>query len=739
MKRLYLIFVLVLNTLLVFGQNTEQLQQIIAKKRVSDTTRVGAYIRLSRIVEKNNPDSALKLLNIAEDYALDALANVKRAGYKEKLRQQLAEIYREQARIQMQKQNYGIALFLLKKSLEIYLEQNDTANLASVEYDIATIYDSFDKTGLAKKYYEQSLKHSVRDSIRYARTLEKLAGIYKSQGQLRKATEFLTKSYSIVKSLDSQKAAGLLVDLADLSKQLGDTAAAKQLLQKSLEINLKLNQKPGLFDVLISIGEIYLNQNQKDSAFQYFMMAYNVANGLGPAYQAKAQYYIAKVYMDKNLDRAEQIAEKGFRFAEFEHDTLTMIRLADLLKEINLKQGNCPRALRYLNIKSKLETQYLKSQTQKQINKLKQESSLREQLAIDSLSSILQREQQLRSQQQDKFKQTLSLGLLFIVFLLLFIILLSLRHKRTVENLQTQLEQNPHIRDLLEKLTTHQQQLQEHKQQIKSLLSQFDIDFNNAQKLIRTVLPPDDILSSAVKEYFKIYIARQEISGDFYWWTKTGDDLYIAVGDTTGKGISGALIGILSIHLLNQAVLKQNMTDPSQILGFVRMGIIRNLEQHHPVAHNDTVNMSLVRIHLQTLSLAFAGAKQSIYIIPGQPVEIDQAIEKKIRKHHHKDVTLIELRPDLMPLGLFVKMHEFETLNLKIPADTRIYLFTDGFANQFGGEFDEKFGRRKFRHLIMENAHKPMSEQKVILEQTFRQWKGEHDQTDDVTVIGIKL
>ncbi len=738
MKRVLLLMVTLSYFFSVMAQEEAPYLEIINKKRVSDTTRLNAYIKLYEIVRKSNPDSAYKILLKAEQVAIQANNHIKRAGTQQRLIQQLATIYFLQAKYQESKGNYGLAINLFEKAASWFRSAGDSASVASVDEQIAKVYITLGDYAKAIEYYRKGLEYLEQDTLNYGRTLSELAGLYDKTGDWEMAKKYYAKSLKILSPAGSRQAADVMQRLADIYKNRGDTAYALTLLHKSLKINSRLNDKNRVFDLLLSIGQIYYKQHQPDSAMKYFLMAYNVANSLTPAYQAKAQYHIAQLYLSKDLKRAEQIAQKSFYFAEYEHDTLMMIKAADLLKEINLAQGNCPQAFKYLNIKSKLEQELTMRENAKKLRQVELVAKAREQLSVDSLRRALYAEQISHRNDQDKFKQTLSMGMMFIAFLLIFIILLSLKHKRNIESMEQQIEDNPHVRELLDKLNMHQLQIQEHQRQIDTLLNQFEKDFNNARYLIQAVLPDDSILSKAVKEFFRVFIPKKQISGDFYWWALKDETLFVAVGDTTGSAISGALISILGIHLLNEAVNTQNLADPSQILSWVRNGVIKHLHQHNQGHHSEHIKLSLVRLHLNKLSLAFAGARQSIFIVPGRELDISGEKGKKFHAHKRDGVLLYELKPDLMTLGLLGKMHEFETLTLELPESTLIYLFSDGFYNQFGGEFDEKFGRKKFRSLIMEIADKPLQEQKKILEQTFKDWKGEHDQTDDVTIIGFK-
>lgn len=736
MKRYFFILLCVLSVQLLSAQQQDYRQyfKILNSPFVNDTSKAQAYIDLAKALIQKSPDSAYIFLQSAQKFIKRAIRKHVRVSILSKLRYQLATVYFLMGQIHLQKSNYGIALRYLNQALQLYIENNDTSQIADVEQQIGKVYENIGDFRRATRFYSKSVASMPKNSKGYARTILDLANLYSNLGRYDKAKQFYSQSYQIFKTTDSQQAAKVLQNLAFISQKQGDTDLAISYLNKSLAISTKLHQNEQVFNILIWLTKIYIQKNQIDSAFKYISVAQKLAQNLKPHHQALVQYYLARIYTKKDLNQAEKIAQKALKIAKSQRDTALIIQLSDLLKEINLAQGNCPLALKYLNLKTKLQNQYLLSLQNQHINDTIKYLKLSTQARIDSLQYQLKLQKKLYANQQARFTQTIFLSLFIFTVLLIFIVILIIRHRNTLARLDQQEEMN----DLLQKLTLSDE-IAADKRKLNNLSFALDRDVTNALALMNLILPNDEVIQKAVKEYFKIYIPRDRLSGDFYWWANYNNELYVAVADTTGLGVSGAVICAMGIRMLNKAVFAEKITDPARILNYVSQQVDDYLNARNIHEHFEFISISLVKINVKDRSLEFSGAKLPVYFISATKPEIDENHQTRVKLHHHENITLYELRPEKKPIGLLSKHVDFKTVKLKINSEFTLYLFTDGFYNQFGGEFDEKFGRKKFRKLIMEISNLPLAQQQKKLLDTFYQWKGEHEQTDDITIIGLKI
>jgi len=253
-------------------------------------------------------------------------------------------------------------------------------------------------------------------------------------------------------------------------------------------------------------------------------------------------------------------------------------------------------------------------------------------------------------------------------------------------------------------------------QQQKSIMD----SIHYAQTIQNSLLPSTSILKSKLPEHFILFKPRDIVSGDFYWFSEQENHYYVAAADCTGHGVPGAFMSMLGMALLNEIVNKHRDIDPDSLLNELRSQIMKTLHQKgDPSAAKDGMDMVVCKIDRQNSRLLFAGANNSLY--------------------HVRDKSLTEHKTDKMPVSMHLVMRPFtgHEINLN-PGDT-VYLFSDGYADQFGGPKGKKFKYQSFKNLLASISAKAMHEQGLQLEREFEQWKGDMDQIDDVVVIGLKF
>ncbi len=227
-------------------------------------------------------------------------------------------------------------------------------------------------------------------------------------------------------------------------------------------------------------------------------------------------------------------------------------------------------------------------------------------------------------------------------------------------------------------------------------------------------------ISDFFSESFCITLPKDIVSGDFYWCVKINDRILIGVFDCTGHGIPGAFMSILGVTLLKEIVIREGIEDPAKIFNRMRSKIVESLGQKGLISEvNVGMNGSLISYDPIKNNLVYAGAYNTIYLI--------------------RDDQLIELRGDKMPLSHHLIMKDFSQQEVKIRKNDCVYLFTDGYMDQFGGQMQKKFGYKRFRDLLLKIHKMPFKSQKEALIDEFIIWREYEDQVDDITIVGLKL
>ncbi|MCX6335622.1 MAG: SpoIIE family protein phosphatase [Bacteroidia bacterium] len=274
------------------------------------------------------------------------------------------------------------------------------------------------------------------------------------------------------------------------------------------------------------------------------------------------------------------------------------------------------------------------------------------------------------------------------------------------------------------------------KVEIEAVNSQMTDSINYAKYIQSAILPQKELLDAYLKEYFILFNPRDIVSGDFYWATSIEGLSVIAAVDCTGHGVPGAFMSMLGAALLNEIINKEYITHPGVILRRLRKEIIRSLHQRGETGElKDGMDISICTIDFVNMKLQFAGANNPLYLVrkrDGKRIDTRTFIESE------KNI-LYEIKGDRMPISIHESMKEFTTHEIEIIKGDVLYLFSDGFADQFGGRDGKKLHYMTFKKILLEHTGESMEEQKLSLEKTFFDWKGDLSQVDDVLVVGIRF
>ncbi len=239
-----------------------------------------------------------------------------------------------------------------------------------------------------------------------------------------------------------------------------------------------------------------------------------------------------------------------------------------------------------------------------------------------------------------------------------------------------------------------------------------------AKRIQDALLAHEDFLKDNLPDHFVYFDPKDIVSGDFYWASKKDNYFFLAVCDSTGHGVPGAFMSLLNIGFLTEAINEKGITEPNEVLNFVRQRLIDNISKE---GQKDGFDGILIRLECTN-----SGSKITYAAANNVPVII-------------KNREFIELEADHMPVGMGESKEPFKLYTIEAKKGEMLYLYTDGYADQFGGPRGKKFKYKELNTLLQQIAHAPVAEQKNILTQTFSDWKGDLEQVDDVCVIGIRI
>lgn len=283
-----------------------------------------------------------------------------------------------------------------------------------------------------------------------------------------------------------------------------------------------------------------------------------------------------------------------------------------------------------------------------------------------------------------------------IVFLLLF---LSIFYFKSI---------NHHFQDMLN-LKNEEIQLK-NKEIIDSI--------NYAKRIQDAILPPISLVKQYLPDSFILYKPKDIVAGDFYWIEQVNDLILFAVADCTGHGVPGALVSIVCNNALNRTVREFRLTQPGEILDKTRFLVMEQFEKSEKDV-KDGMDIALCSLNTSTGELRYAGANNPLWII--------------------KNNSLEEIKPDKQPIGRYAEEKPFLSHVLHLQKDDTLYLFSDGFADQFGGEKGKKYKYKPLKNLLLTIHTKPLEEQRTLIDNEFLSWKKNLEQVDDVCVMGVRM
>jgi serine phosphatase RsbU (regulator of sigma subunit) len=239
-----------------------------------------------------------------------------------------------------------------------------------------------------------------------------------------------------------------------------------------------------------------------------------------------------------------------------------------------------------------------------------------------------------------------------------------------------------------------------------------------AKRIQTAILPPDDILKKHLKDHFILYLPKDVVAGDFYWLEHVNDTVLFAAADCTGHGVPGAMVSVVCNNALNRSVREEGITDPGKVLDRTRDIIVHEFGKSKEEV-KDGMDISLCALNTQTLELKWAGANNPLWIV--------------------SNGTLNELKGDKQPIGKHFNAQPFTTHSVKLNKGDVVYVSTDGFQDQFGGEKGKKFKASRLKEFLIHIHTRTPDDQKKLITETFTNWKGKNEQVDDVCVIGVKI
>jgi tetratricopeptide (TPR) repeat protein/serine phosphatase RsbU (regulator of sigma subunit) len=635
------------------------------------------------------------------------------------------------------------ALEFYSKTLQIHARMNDKRGMASSYGNIGIIHQITGEYAKALEFHFKSVKMDDEMGNRQgmADSYNNIGIIYENKGDYAKALEFHLKSLKIQEGLGNK--AGIAASYSNLGiihQNNGDYDKALGVQLKSLAIYETEKNMHGMADSYLSIGNTYYYKNDMSKALEYYLMALAIQERTGNKAEMAGSYNnIASIHFSKNeYPEALEFFSKSLALYEEMGDKQGVAMNYSNIGSLCLKEKKPAEAKRYQqkslaiateiaalpDIKNAYEGlfkadsamgnfkeayEYHKLFTEVK-DKIFNEEASKKAVQTEMNFEFEKKEQATKLEQEKKNvlaneelkKQTLQRNAFVAAFL--FMLALAAVSYRSYRNKRKAHE-----------VIAVQKSIVEEKN--KDILD----SINYAKRIQDALLKEEQHASAFPLNHFILFKPKDIVSGDFYWHIEKQGCLFLAAVDCTGHGVPGAFMSMLGISFLNEITAKEELISPAEILERLREKIIKELSQKGEDGESkDGMDISLIRLNLATKELQWAGANNPLWIV----------------NRFSKELT--EIKPDKQPIGFYHDQKPFTNHTLLLKKEESIYLFTDGYADQFGGEKEKKFKYSKLKELIISIQDKTIQEQKEELNASFESWKGNLSQVDDVCIIGLK-
>lgn len=622
--------------------------------------------------------------------------------------------------------------------------------------NIGLIYCGFGDYEKALECYQASEKfnQSIKDSALISGTYTNIGQLHEAQEEFGKAFDYYKKSLVIKEAIgDIEGKSIALLNLGNVSYLMNNYPASEDYYTKALEIFKSFGDIQGVSMVYTNLSYIEEKRKNYEKALVYLADAMEIDQKLDdiPGIIITLSN-TGNVLMKKGLyAEALEKFKKAEEMAKTENLTVHMQQITSQLSEVFKLMGNKDKALEYNELSNLYKDSLYSVEKSRRMAEMEViHETEKKQLQIENLT-IEQQISDLEIERQNQRMNHLMIIICLIVLALTgFIILLIRMHKINVARKKANFELSQRNDEVLQKNTEILAQrdeidlqkdvLKRQKDEIEKLYSEVTDSILYAKRIQTAILPSKEMLNKAFAEHFVFYRPKDIVGGDFYYSQLIGDNVLIVVADCTGHGVPGGFMSMMGMAFLREIVNAQTISDPASILNGLRQKIIDSLQQtalvnaentqsYADIKVKDGLDMGVVSLNRKTNKLVFSGANIPCIIV--KKAESDHSPSDNSR--------FVELKGSRMPVSVYINMKGFDNAEIQVCEGDNIYLFTDGFTDQFGGENQKKFGRARFYNLLYQLSVQDVGTQKKDLEKEFIQWRSQSHQTDDITVIGVKV
>ena len=657
-------------------------------------------------------------------------------------------LYNNIASVYDSKLMFDEALYNYQKALNIYKNQNKEEEQAQLNYNIGNLYYSTEDFDSALKFYNHALnlEDRLNNEEEKLLTYNNIGVIYYEKERWSDALQNYFRSLELARKHGYMKEQAItLNNIGNVKFDEKDYNQAVNYYNQSKELSLELKYLKGMAIALHNQANAYLKMGKIDTAKLLLSQSLQISQELDlnevlfNNYRSLAEIFASADDCAKSLEYYKKYSELRFSVSEEKTRQISILHQKYKYKTQNLEDDYGLRMKSVLakkaQVSRKLSRMVGRLKAERVISKYHKEKQKQEIDILNQENTIS--ELKIREREQDLEKRNwqiagLGSALLLGIVLVFLLIRLNKQSKRTNKLLA---EHNSELAKQKEEIEKQRNRIEVHRNEIARQKESMTSSIVYARRIQQAVLPPTGYFNEFLPENFVFYRPRDIVSGDFYWISQQEQKIVIVAGDCTGHGVPGAFMSMLGISYLNRIVGEEPVSKASIILEKLRSLVISSLHQTGKMDEaKDGMDISLLVIDMENKTIDYAGAYNPLYLISNRD---DYQSDIKIENN---GLVLHEWKADKMPIGIHSgKVHEFTNNAIPYNEGDTLYLFSDGFVDQFGGESGRKYLSKRLKNFLLSINQQKMHEQQISVQNEFETWRGTREQIDDVIVIGFSL
>jgi tetratricopeptide (TPR) repeat protein len=728
----------------VKGDYTPSLKNFYQAREIA--RRINAKKDLSRILNniglvywnQGKLDSAIEVYN-------QAILQFQDIGNQESMASTLNNL----GLIYQNKGDFDLAIESYRKSIQIFdsLEIKNRA-LANANNNLGIVY--FEKGNLptAMEQYLKALKvyESINDlSDSYANVLSNIGNIYKEQEDFERALEYYTQSKEVSKKISEQSIAlaNTLNNIGSLYIKQNKDSLAILAFKEALQIQKSLGEKTtGTTVSLTNLGRLMKNAKNLDKAEEFFQKALQIQKEIGDKKGIAATlHYLGGIELEKEKPlNSIELCKESFELSSNLGLLEAKKNACDCLSEAYGKLNNTSKAYKYYKLFIQSRDSITNQENTKEVTRKAMRYEFDKIQYQDSLQraeeakrrELEQREKDLKKEAEIQRQRIYSVsgGIGFLLMLgLAFVLFKGYKNKQKANEI---------ISAKKAEVEQQKEAVEEQKEIIEEKNREIVDSINYAKRIQNTLLPSTEAINKRIGEHFVFFRPKDIVSGDFYWVDfKEGYD-YFSTIDCTGHGVPGALVSVIGHNGLNRVLNEYKILEPAAILDKLN-DVVEESFTKTSGSIKDGMDLALCRLNKKNMKVDFAGANNPLYLIRKGEKKDEKLAALSDRIQEDGDTILYEIKADKQPIGKFDFRHPFKSVHIDVKKGDCLYIFTDGYADQFGGSKGKKLMYKPFKNLLLSLSGLPMQDQLSRLNKHFDQWRAGNDQVDDVCVMGVRI